>query len=129
MEHARRGKDDHRSRIVDVASVKRLDVAKVEHVAVHEGFADFLVGPGDEHLVVVVRLLRHPGAEVDGALQVHPLPVGFWPPDRRSRLFLTHNFTKNFIVLKWQRHAFFATKVNSFRTILISLWIQLTSES
>ncbi len=88
MEHARRGKDDHRSRIVDVAPIKRLDVAKVEHVAVHKGFADFLVGPGDEHLVVVVRLLSHPRAEVDGALQVHPLPVGFWPPDKKKPVIL-----------------------------------------
>ena len=48
---------------------------ELEHVPLHEGLSNLLVGPGDEHLVVVVGLLRQPGAEVDGHLQVHPLPV------------------------------------------------------
>ena len=92
MQHARGGKDDHRSRIVDVTPVKRLDVTKVEHVAVHKGFADLLVGPGDEHLVVVVGLLRHARAEVDGALEVHPLPVRFY--HRMKNIGYSNNLCK-----------------------------------
>ena len=50
---------------------------ELEHVPLHEGLPDLLVGPGDEHLVVVVGLLGEAGAEVDRDLEVHALPVGF----------------------------------------------------
>ena len=50
---------------------------EVEHVTLHEGFADFFIRPGDEHLVVVVGALRHAHGEVNRDLDVHPLPVGF----------------------------------------------------
>ena len=51
------------------------DVLELEHVPLDERLSNLLVGPGDEHLVVVVGLLRQPGAEVDGHLQVHALPI------------------------------------------------------
>ena len=49
---------------------------EVEHVPLDEGLPDLLVGPSDEHLVVVVGFLRQAHAEVDGNPQVHSLPVG-----------------------------------------------------
>ena len=50
---------------------------EVEHVALDKSLPDLFVGPRDEHLVVVVGLLRQADAEVDGHAQVHALPVGF----------------------------------------------------
>jgi hypothetical protein len=56
--------------------VETLDVFEVEHVSLYECLPDLLVGPRDEHLVVVVRLLGQSDAEVDGHAEVHPFPVG-----------------------------------------------------
>jgi hypothetical protein len=50
---------------------------EIEHIPFDEGLPDLFVGPGDEHLVVVVRLLGQAHAEVNGNPQVHPLPVCF----------------------------------------------------
>ena len=57
--------------------VETFDVLEVKHVPLDEGLSDLLVGPSDEHLVVVVRLLCQAHAEVDRNSQVHSLPVGF----------------------------------------------------
>lgn len=48
---------------------------ELEHVPLHESFANLLIGPRDEELVVVVCFLRHPRREVDGCFQIHSLPV------------------------------------------------------
>lgn len=75
VEHSRRGEHDHRSRIVDVALVEGLYVLEVEHVALYERLTDLLVGPGDEHLIVVVGLFREPNGEVNRIFEIHPFPV------------------------------------------------------
>lgn len=75
MEHSRRREHDHRAGVVDVPAVERLDVLEVEHVAMDEGLSDLLVGPRDEHFVIIVRLLGQAQREVDRELQVHSLPV------------------------------------------------------
>ena len=92
MEHAGGREHHHGARVVDVGPVEGLDVSEVEHVPLDKRLPDLLVCPGDEHLVVVVRLLRHAGTavqcteymctepvispEVYRTLEVHPLPVG-----------------------------------------------------
>ncbi len=75
VQHARGGEDDHGAGVLQVRAVERADVLELEHVSLHEGAADLLVRPRDEHLVVVVGLLGQAGAEVDGHFQVHALPV------------------------------------------------------
>ena len=76
VKHPRGCKHHHGARVVHIGTVICFDVLEVEHVAVNKSLSDLFVGPRDEHLVVVVCLLRHAGAEVDGALEVHSLPVG-----------------------------------------------------
>jgi len=76
----------HRSRVIGVGAVEGLDVLELEHVPLHEGLADLLVGPRDEELVVVVGLLRHPRGEVDRGLEVHSLPAAREP---RAALLLS----------------------------------------
>ena len=56
--------------------VKAFDVLELEHVSLDEGLPDLLVGPSDEHFVVVVGLLRQADTEEDRHAEVHPLPVG-----------------------------------------------------
>lgn len=48
---------------------------ELEHVPLHEGFANLLIGPRDEELVVVVCFLRQTRREVYGCFKVHSLPV------------------------------------------------------
>ena len=95
MEHARGGEDNHRAGVVNVGAVIRLDVLEVEHISVNKGLPDLFVRPGDEHLIIVVRFLGHARAEVDGALQVHPLPVGF----KQDAEFLSSSQGEN-----WNQH-------------------------
>lgn len=66
----------HGAGVVSIGAVEGLDVFKLKHVSLYEGFSDLLVGPRDEELVVMICFLCQPGGEVDGGLQVHPLPVG-----------------------------------------------------
>ena len=75
VKHPGRGKHNHGPGVVDVAPVERLDVLKVEHVSIDKSLSNLLVGPRDEHLVKVCRLLREASTEVDGTLEVHPVPV------------------------------------------------------
>ena len=76
MEHAGRGEEDHRLVGLDRLRLEFLDVLKVEHVVLNEGFADFLIRPVDEQLVVEVRLLCQAAGEVDRVLQIGAVPVG-----------------------------------------------------
>lgn len=48
---------------------------ELEHVPLHKGFSNLLIGPRDEEFVVVVRFLRQARREVDGSFQIHSLPV------------------------------------------------------
>lgn len=41
---------------------------KFKHVSLYEGFANLLVGPRYEELVVMIGFLRQPGGEVDWGL-------------------------------------------------------------
>ena len=38
----------HWSWVVRIGAVKGLDVLELKHVTLHKGFADLLIGPGDE---------------------------------------------------------------------------------
>lgn len=49
---------------------------KFKHVSLYERLSNLLIGPRDEEFVIVIRLLRQPGGEVDRSLQVHSLPDG-----------------------------------------------------
>ena len=49
---------------------------EVKHVPFDECLADLLVGPCDEHFVVVVGAFGEAGAEVDWDFDVHAFPVG-----------------------------------------------------
>jgi hypothetical protein len=46
--------------------VKAFDVFKLKHVPFYKGLSDLLIGPGNEHFVVIVSLLGQPHAEEDG---------------------------------------------------------------
>lgn len=48
---------------------------ELKHVSLYEGFADLLIGPGDEELVVVIGFLGQSRGEVYGSFQIHSLPV------------------------------------------------------
>ena len=50
-------------------AVEALDVLEIEHVALHECLPDLLVGPRDEHLVVVVGALRQTRGKIDWDLK------------------------------------------------------------
>ena len=69
MEHTRSGEDYHWTGLLDIRSVKAFDVLEIKHVSLDKGFANLLVGPRDEHLVVVVGLLRQPHGKVDRDLK------------------------------------------------------------
>lgn len=56
VEHARRGKHYHGAGVVHVGLVKWFDVLEVKHVTVNEGATDLLIGPCDEHAIVLVCL-------------------------------------------------------------------------
>lgn len=75
----------HRPGVIGIGAVERLDVLELEHVPLHEGLADLLVGPRDEELVVMVGLLRQPRGEVDRGLEIHSLPK---PRETRAVLLL-----------------------------------------
>lgn len=62
MQHAWCGKHYHGARIVHVGLVKWLDVLEVKHVAVNKGATDLLIGPCDEHAIVLVGLSEERGA-------------------------------------------------------------------
>lgn len=47
---------------------------ELKHVSLHECLSDFLVGPCDEELVIVIRFFCQSSGEVDWCLQVHSLP-------------------------------------------------------
>lgn len=64
----------HRSRVVNEGAIEGLDVLELKHVSLNKCFANFLVGPSDEEFVVVIGFLCEPCGEIDGGLQVHPLP-------------------------------------------------------
>lgn len=68
----------HGPRIISVGAIESLDVLKFKHVSLYKGFSDLLIGPRDEKLVVMIRFLCQPRGEVDGGLEVHPLPVWWW---------------------------------------------------
>lgn len=75
MNHGGGGGGYHGAGVVGVGAVEGLDVFKLKHVPLDEGFSDLLIGPRDEEFVVMICFLRQPGGEVDGGLQIHPLPV------------------------------------------------------
>lgn len=66
-------KSYHGSGIVCVGAIEGFDVFELEHVPLHEGFADLLIGPRDEEFVVVVCFLRQARGEVYGRFKVHSL--------------------------------------------------------
>lgn len=49
---------------------------KFKHVSVHKRFLNLLVCPGDEEFVVLSGLLGEALREVDGHLEVEPVPEG-----------------------------------------------------
>lgn len=75
MQHSWSCKNHHGAWIVNVRLVKRFDVFEVKHVALHKSLADFLIGPGNKHFVVVVGLLGKAQRKVDWRFQIHSLPV------------------------------------------------------
>lgn len=64
----------HGSGVVSVRAVKGLDVLELKHVSLYECFSDFLVGPCNEKLVIVICFFRESSGEVDRCLQVHSFP-------------------------------------------------------
>lgn len=64
----------HGSGVVSVRAVKGLDVLELKHVSLYERFSDFLVGPCNEKLVIVISFFCQSSGEVDWCLQVHSLP-------------------------------------------------------
>ena len=49
---------------------------EIEHILFDEGRFDFFVGPVDEESIVEVGFLCEAATEVDGILEVCPVPIG-----------------------------------------------------
>lgn len=58
----------HGSWVISVGAIEGLDVLKLKHVSLHEGFSNLLVGPCNEKLVIVICFLCQPSGEVDWGL-------------------------------------------------------------
>lgn len=69
---------------------------ELKHVPLHKGFADFLVGPCDKKLVIVVGFFCETSREVDGGFKVHPLPA------RRQGEQSIENLSVTLKVRRWQ---------------------------
>ena len=92
VKHAGRGKDDHRTGILDVRSIPGLndalgiglvdkivdanfDVLEIEDVLLVECRLNLLIGPRDEQRIVGVDLFREARSEIDRHVDIHPFEV------------------------------------------------------